>query len=104
MLAEQAANITVPDHDAVALAVRRNSHRGAAGGSVPDCCGLPPKVNAVATEMELLDAFVDAVRALDPDILVGYDVRKVSDGPLLSGNTLLNNACWLCFSAYRSPL
>ena len=27
--------------------------------------------------MELLDAFVDAVRALDPDILVGYDVRKV---------------------------
>jgi DNA polymerase elongation subunit (family B) len=40
---------------------------------------LLSKVNAVATEMELLDAFVDAVRALDPDILVGYDVRKVID-------------------------
>lgn len=35
------------------------------------------QVDAVATEAQLLDAFVDAVRALDPDILVGYDVRKV---------------------------
>ena len=41
------------------------------------------QVNAVATEAELMDAFVDAVRALDPDILVGYDVRKVS--PCASG-------------------
>lgn len=35
------------------------------------------QVDAVATEAALLDVFVDAVRALDPDILVGYDVRKV---------------------------
>ena len=53
--------------------------QGGASGCVADRCrSLSPKVNAVATEMELLDAFVDAVRALDPDILVGYDVRKVT--------------------------
>lgn len=35
------------------------------------------QVDAVATEAELLDLFVGAVRALDPDILVGYDAQKV---------------------------
>lgn len=34
-------------------------------------------MDAAATEAELLEAFVEAVRTLDPDILVGYDVRKV---------------------------
>ena len=32
----------------------------------------------MAGEGALLEAFIQAVLALDPDILVGYDVRKVS--------------------------
>ncbi len=35
------------------------------------------QVEAFETEAALLEAFVAAVRSLDPDILVGYDVQKV---------------------------
>jgi len=35
-------------------------------------------VEAFASEEELLGAFVDIIRALDPDILIGYDVQKVT--------------------------
>ncbi len=38
------------------------------------------QVEAVKTEVELFQLFVDAVRALDPDVLVGYDVQKVREG------------------------
>ncbi len=36
-----------------------------------------------ATEELLLDAFVDALRALDPDIIVGFEVQKGSLGYLV---------------------
>ena len=52
----------------------------------------------MATEMELLDAFVDAVRSLDPDMLVGYDVRKVLT-VLCSQHPQCKVSCWLCFCA-----
>ena len=35
-------------------------------------------MEAFASEEELLGAFVDIIRALDPDILIGYDVQKVT--------------------------
>ena len=36
------------------------------------------QVEAFASEEDLLRAFVDIVRALDPDIIIGYDVQKVT--------------------------
>ncbi len=35
------------------------------------------QVEDFASEEELLNAFVDIIRTLDPDILIGYDVQKV---------------------------
>ena len=35
-------------------------------------------MEAFASEEELLNAFVDIIRALDPDVLIGYDVQKVT--------------------------
>ena len=43
----------------------------------PDGCCTHAQVEAFASEEELLGAFVDIVRALDPDIIIGYDVQKV---------------------------
>ena len=34
-----------------------------------------------STERGLLEACVDAVRALDPDILIGFDVQKARNLP-----------------------
>lgn len=36
------------------------------------------QVEAFASEEELLRAFVDIIRALDPDIIIGYNVQKVT--------------------------
>ena len=42
------------------------------------------QVEDFASEEELLAAFVDIVRTLDPDILIGYDVQKVICAGLLT--------------------
>jgi len=58
-----------------------NCGEGLAGRPLDGLYGI--QVDAVATEAELFELFVEAVRALDPDILVGYDVQKGSFGYLL---------------------
>ena len=44
---------------------------------------LKPQAEVHATEELLLDAFVEAFRALDPDIVVGFEVQKGSLGYLV---------------------
>ncbi len=52
------------------------------------------QVDAVATEPVLLEAFVEAVRCLDPDILLGYDVRKVGiSTEVAAGNLRWRHQC-----------
>lgn len=53
----------------------------------PDTFIGAAQVDAVATEPVLFEAFVEAVRSLDPDILLGYDVRKVGvSAEVVAGN------------------
>lgn len=48
-----------------------------------------PQVEGYASERELLDAFVVAVRALDPDVLLGWEVQQGSLGYLADRAQLL---------------
>ena len=43
----------------------------------------------VESEQALLEAFIEAVRALDPDMLVGWEVQQGSIGYLIDRATLL---------------
>ena len=44
-----------------------------------------------SSEEELLTAFADIIRALDPDMLIGFDVQKVPCVGLLTGAQLRLN-------------
>lgn len=41
---------------------------------------MDTQVQVFSTELALLEAFIDAVVSLDPDIVVGYDLQKESLG------------------------
>ena len=82
----------------------QSSHLG-----VP-CNGQNIMQRAAAAQMEmhdsenaLLDAFVEAVRALDPDILVGFEVQQGSLGFLADRATALERPDPLLRQLSRTP-
>ena len=74
------------------------------------CNGQSIMQRAAAAQMEmhdsenaLLDAFVEAVRALDPDILVGFEVQQGSLGFLADRATALERPDPLLRQLSRTP-
>ena len=51
------------------------------------------QVEMFTTEKALLDACVEAVRSLDPDLLIGFDVQKVCSSPFLRSSHLPGSGC-----------
>lgn len=47
------------------------------------------QVEAFDSERKLIEAFVEAVRALDPDILLGWEVQQLSLGYIIDRAALL---------------
>ena len=60
-------------------------------------------MEAFESENALLDAFVEAVRALDPDILVGFEVQQGSLGYLVDRASTLERPDPLLRQLSRTP-
>ena len=60
-------------------------------------------MEAFESENALLDAFVEAVRALDPDILVGFEVQQGSLGYLVERASTLERKDPLLRQLSRTP-
>ena len=60
-------------------------------------------MEAFESENALLDAFVEAVRALDPDILVGFEVQQGSLGFLVDRASTLERPDPLLRQLSRTP-
>ena len=61
------------------------------------------QMEAFESENALLDAFVEAVRALDPDILVGFEVQQGSLGFLVDRASTLERPDPLLRQLSRTP-
>ena len=60
-------------------------------------------MEAFESENALLDAFVEAVRALDPDILVGFEIQQGSLGYLVDRASTLERPDPLLRQLSRTP-
>ena len=61
------------------------------------------QMEAFESENALLDAFVEAVRALDPDILVGFEIQQGSLGYLVDRASTLERPDPLLRQLSRTP-
>ena len=61
------------------------------------------QMEAFESENALLDAFVEAVRALDPDILVGFEIQQGSLGYLVDRASTLERPDSLLRQLSRTP-
>ena len=75
-----------------------------APGAPPSRLGLPDiTVSTFDSEGALLDGFVAAVRALDPDIILGYEVQQGSIGFLVERAAALERPAPLLRELSRTP-
>lgn len=58
------------------------------------------QVDMYTTERALLDACVEAVRALDPDLLIGFDVQKARSPPF---SKFLSSSAHRSMECFMSP-
>ena len=68
-----------------------------------DASAIRLQMEAFESENAMLDAFVEAVRALDPDILVGFEIQQGSLGYLVDRASTLERPDPLLRQLSRTP-